>query len=155
MNIPGYQEPQRFNHGSAAGNNDVNDPTGVPPVIPVAMDGVSSEDSLTFSPPKKVPLARSVPPGSLKRAGRERSGTSKRPSSLPRPPSSRVAKRPPSPALRDAPRGGDGHELCAPDGVSVEHRLAALEKQQKLDHAYFVKIRETFVNMVGQNAYQI
>ena len=144
MNIPGYQEPQRFNHGSAAGNNDVNDPTGVPPVIPVAMDGLSSEDSLTFSPPKKVPLARSVPAGSLKRAGRgERSGGSKRPTSLPRPPSGRVTKRPPSPALHDAPRRDDGHVLCAPDGVSVEHRLAALETQQKLDHEYFVKIRET------------
>ena len=156
MNTPGIQEAQGFNHGSAANNGPLGVSVGPPvhthamvptthvaaPAAPVAMDSSGSEDSLTFSPPKKRAPARSVP-GTLKRRGRDPGQAARRPASLPRPPSRRTTQRAPSPAIRDASARPDAHQVFVAGGPSADERLAALEQQQKVDHEYFVRIRET------------
>ena len=105
-------------------------------------DAIISDDSLTFSPTK--PSSRRARAGgrqgSVKRERRQPTGGKRLAMSVPN--AARGQARLPPPALGAPPRD-DEHQLCAAEDGSVEARLKALERQQKADHLYFVKIRET------------
>ena len=177
MNTGGYKDSQGFNHGSAATaalHEAFGNGTGAPGVtqpaesitramVPstaapsgvqaMAMDSDISEDSLVFSPPKKRQPARSLPL-TLKRRGREPAAQGpRRPASLPRPAGRRTGQRPPSPAVRGTTERSDAHQVFTAGGPSVEERLAALEEQQKVDHNYFTRIRETLEQLQRDSLY--
>ena len=143
-NTLGTSEAQGSKHGSAANSND---PAGVPQSHHGSMDVAVSDDSLTLTPPHPRRERPGSRPGSVKRGGHlggQASGRRKT-SSLPRPPA-RSQGGDQGHALipiRAPQKSPDEHELVIPVDGSTEARLRALEAQQRIDHSYFVKVRET------------